>query len=271
MKHLKKVLCAMTAIVMALSFAACGEEESSEQDPVDIYLAAAEKTEALGDLDMTMDMTSTMDIEGESMDITYAIDAKIKDYNTDTMQLQMAMDMGLFGTEIPMNVYYNEGHYYIDAMGQKMSYSMDLQEMMTQMENQMGMGSYPEESIQSIEVSEDNKTLTLVIDGAVMSDFINQMMATSLNTTTDTADFTIGDIDCVITLNDDGYIETQTMDFTMNMNLDVEGSSTSFSMSIHADSTYNNIGQEVTIEFPDFSEYTDMGSFSDLTAQATQE
>ena len=27
---------------------------------------------------MTMDMTSTMDIEGESMDITYAIDAKIK-------------------------------------------------------------------------------------------------------------------------------------------------------------------------------------------------
>ena len=94
---------------------------------------------------------------------------------------------------------------------------MDLQEMMTQMENQMGMGSYPEESIQSIEVSEDNKTLTLVIDGAVMSDFVNQMMATSLNTTTDTADFTIGDIDCVITLNDDGYIETQTMDFTMNM------------------------------------------------------
>ena len=83
MKHLKKILCAMTAIVMALSFAACGEEESSEQDPVDIYLAAAEKTEALGDLDMTMDMTSTMDIEGESMDITYAIDAKIKDYNTD--------------------------------------------------------------------------------------------------------------------------------------------------------------------------------------------
>ena len=43
MKHLKKILCAMTAIVMALSFAACGEEESSEQDPVDIYLTAAEK------------------------------------------------------------------------------------------------------------------------------------------------------------------------------------------------------------------------------------
>ncbi|MEE0776854.1 MAG: DUF6612 family protein [Bacillota bacterium] len=272
MKHLKKILCTMIAIAMLFSFAACGEEKTS-QDPMDIYLAAAEKNENLNDQDLTMVMDYTMDLDGQSIDVSSDIDAKIKDYNKDTMQMEMFMNMEMAGSTIAMNMYYVDGYYYMDTMGQKMKYSMDIQTMVEQLEGQLGVETFEKEMIQSIEASEDGKTLTMVIDGKAMSKFMEQALASTLNTGSESGDITIDDIDCVLTLDDDGYIASQVMDFKMSMAmaLDAEGTNSEVAMTIHLEAQYNNIGKEVTIELPDFSDYTDLGSYNDLMTQAGQE
>lgn len=77
---------------------------------------------------MTYDIDMTLELAGESMDMTTSSTAKMSGMNTDDMQINMAMNVGAQGQEMDMNVYYTDGYYYTDSMGTKIKYAMNLEQ-----------------------------------------------------------------------------------------------------------------------------------------------
>lgn len=278
MNNLKKILFAVTAVMMIFAFAACGEEKTAQeptvttQDPMEIYLAALKKTAGLKDMDITMNMASTLETDGDSFKIAYDSKLKIKDTNQETMQMAMTTNTSVAGHSFDTNIYYTDGYYYMDTPGQAMKFSIDLQEVMKQVKNQTSAIFFEEDVIQSIEASEDGKMLTLKLDEAALSSFAEQIVASTLGDTGESDRISIGDIDCVFTLDDNGYIVAEVMDCTMNIAANAldEGDATEMEMDMHLE-VQNNISEEITIDLPDFSEYEDMGAYSNLMDEAELE
>ena len=114
---------ALLACAGVITMTGCGKK-----DPFTVYSDAAKKTAELSSMEMTYDIDMTLELAGESMDMTTSSTAKMSGMNTDDMKINMAMKVGAQGQEMDMNVYYTDGYYYADSMGTKMKYLMDLEQ-----------------------------------------------------------------------------------------------------------------------------------------------
>ena len=84
---------ALVACAGFITMTGCGKK-----DPFTVYTDAAKKTAALSSLEMTYDIDMTLELAGESMDMTTSSTAKMSGMNTDDMQINMAMKVRCTGT-----------------------------------------------------------------------------------------------------------------------------------------------------------------------------
>lgn len=247
-KYFNMVLALLACIGMS-AISGCGKK-----DPFTVYTDAAKKTAELSSMEMTYDIDMTLELAGESLDMTTSSNAKMSGMNTDDMKINMAIKVGAQGQEMDMNVYYTDGYYYTDSMGAKIKYAMNLEQAQKELASTGLQTDIKKEDFK--EISLEEQVLTFTIDGEKMSSLVDSAMSSlqGLIQGTD-ASIDIGDVKGTASVNQDGYFETSTMSVPLTM--DIMG--TEMQVNMDMDYTYVNPGKEVTVELPeDLADYEEI-------------
>lgn len=253
---------ALLACAGVVTMTGCGKK-----DPFTVYSDAAKKMAELSSMEMTYDIDMTLELAGESMDMTTSSTAKMSGMNTDDMKINMAMKVGAQGQEMDMNVYYTDGYYYADSMGTKMKYLMDLEQAQKELASTGLQTDMKKEDFK--EISLEDQVLTFTIDGEKMSSLVDTAMSSLQGLVQGTdASIDIGDVKGTASVNKDGYFEANTM--TVPLTMDIMG--TEMKINMDMDYTYVNPGKEVTVELPDdLADYQEIDMTSAGTAGALED
>ena len=198
---------------------------AKKQDPKEIYSAAMEKNSALDSVDMDVTMKMAMTADGESMDMEVSSNTKMDQSDKEHVKFITASSVAMDGMNMETTVFYEDGYYYMEAMGQKMKYPMDLESLTAQIQESVGSTTLPVESLDTVEVSQ----------------------VSGLNMTVNSAsgEYTIGK---------DGYYT----DMKMNMDLSMESQGASVGMILDVTGTVHQPGQPVEITLPDTADYVEI-------------
>ena len=149
---------ALLACAGVITMTGCGKK-----DPFTVYSDAAKKTAELSSMEMTYDIDMTLELAGESMDMTTSSTAKMSGMNTDDMKINMAMKVGAQGQEMDMNVYYTDGYYYADSMGTKMKYLMDLEQAQKELASTGLQTDMKKEDFKAISLEAEDQVVGMVV------------------------------------------------------------------------------------------------------------
>lgn len=247
---MKKLLSIVLSAALALSLAGC-----SKPDPKAIYDAASKKSAELTDLDMTYDADMKMNQGEDSLDMTMSMDMKMTGLNTDSMRYFAEGTTSAMGQEIPVSMYYEDGYYYMDTMGQKFKYAMDIETMMEQINQNMGSAAMSSEYLSEItaEKDGDNQVLTFTADESKLDSYVQEVME-MMGTDLEGVSYTINEMSGEAVVNKEGYFASSKILMKMDMTLEGE----TITMDLDMDVDYRNPGQSVTIDTPDLEGYTEI-------------
>lgn len=262
MKKLKRFLCLFLSFTMFFSMTGCSSS-SKKTDPKQVIQNAQKKNSELTSTNLTMNLDMTITTSGESIDAGIDMDCKTLG-SGEAMQLAVNSTIHALGLSIPMDIYYKDGCAYISAMNQKMKQEIPVENLQNQMIPSTQTFSLPDEAYKSIAMEEDGSSqiITFTADGSQITDLVNSIFSLLQlqSYLEDTASYTIGDINGTVSVNKDGYLSEETLHIPMTVALpNVEDTNIELTCTI----TNHNPGEEVTIDFPDFSEYaqTDLSEF----------
>ena len=228
-----KIGAASLALLLALGAASCAKEEGPAAN-YETFKAAAEKTSALEDLNMSAELDVNAAASGETMNIGVDLTAQAKDMD-ENPQMSMSMNVDMAGEQQSMGFYYADGIAYLDQAGIKQKMELPMEDVTSAMGGQpLGLDiTVPDESeMENAEYAKENGNV--VVTMAATAEEIQALMG-GLSSSMDglgdaTAD--IGslmemmewkDITLKITINPDQYI-TQ-VDFTAGLSISAEGES----------------------------------------------
>lgn len=254
MRRWKKTAAIFMAGALAVTAAAgCAKKP----DPKEIYSAAVEKNNSLASVDMDVTMKMTMTVEEETMDMEVSSNTKMDQSDKEHVKFITDSSVAMDGMNLDTTVFYEEGYYYMEAMGQKMKYPMDLESLTAQIEESVGSTTLPVESLDTVEAKKDgdNQILTFTANPEKMNDYLAKVMGamgdvsqvSGLNMTVNSAsgEYTIGK---------DGYYT----DMKMNMDLSMESQGASVGMILDVTGTVHQPGQPVEITLPDTADYVEI-------------
>lgn len=236
--------------------AAKAEDTAKELDPLELYTQASEKSRELQDMEMTIDMQMKLMQGEESLDIGSKMDMKIKGNGTDTMEYYTDSVTTLMEQEISSTMFYKDGYYYMDAMGQKYKYAYDVQQLMEQVEESISASAPEISGIQNIAAEEKDGTtiLTFDVDPSQMNAYVENALG-ALGDASQTGSVEIQKVSGTCTVGSEGYFTTT--DLNMSFSMDIQG--TAVDVEATAASSISNVGDQVTISYPeDLNEYTEV-------------
>ena len=255
MRKMRRMGGILLALVLMLSLAAC----SSNPTPQEIYDQAIENLNAATGMDADMDMTMTMSDESTSMEIGLSAAVKAKDVDSESMKMDVLMNMDIMGTSMEVQTYYADGYYMMDLMGQKVKYAMSMEDALGQVSLTQELSDEVLENL-TMEESGGVRTLSYSVDVAKLGDastaeeYMSILESMGLADMMGDSDMTYDSMSGTMTVNEDGYMTSNNM--SMAGTVDVEGTPVDFELQMGI--TYNNPGQDVTIEVPDASEYIEI-------------
>lgn len=253
---MKKCLTVLLTAAMVLSLAACGGGKSGGADAKTIYDEATKKTQELTSMDMTSVIDMQMTQGEETVDMKMNMDMKIADMNNEKMRYSAEGTTSVAGQDMEMSMYYENGYYYINTMGQKIKYAMDVTAMMEQIKQSTEGASVQSDYLKDISAKKDgdNQVLTFTVDAAKMDSYVQDMMEGMQMANLEGVTYTIKDASGEAVVNKDGYFTSAKMKMTLEMTMQGE----TVSMTMDVDSTYNNVGQTVEVTAPDLEGYTEV-------------
>lgn len=237
----------LVACMLLTAFTGCNEISAYE-----MFTAAKEKANEQQDMDMSMEMNIKVTQNAVTAEIPAKISAKIKDASTNpVMQMDMQMTIPMLG-DINVALYYADGVAYMDSMGAKTKKSISKEDFandeamssMTDMSQINDLFNIDEKDFVVKETKkEDGKTvLTLKLP----SSYINKLISESMTKEYTQGDYEFSDMDCEITLNEEGYMTT----FVMDTSATGTAEGTAISMELSYTVTVNNPGKPVEIQAP---------------------
>lgn len=248
---MKKCLMLFLALATALSLAAC----KGEKDPKVIYDEATKKTSQLASMDVVSAVSMQMTQGEDTTDIKMDLDMKMADINTENMRYLATGTTSLMGQNLDILMYYENGYYYMDSMGQKIKYAMDLDAMMKQIKQSTEGASVDSSYLKDITAKKDgdNQVLTFTVDAEKMDAYVQELMG-QLGTNMEGVTYTIKEASGEATVNKEGYFTNS----KIKMSLDMNNQDQTVTMVMDTDSTYNNPGQTVEVTAPDLEGYTEI-------------
>lgn len=248
---MKKCLMLFLAVATALSLAAC----KAEKDPKVLYDEASKKTSELSSMDVTSLVNMQMTQGENTTDIKMDLDMKMADINTENMRYLAQGTTSVMGQSLDISMYYENGYYYMDSMGQKVKYAMDLNAMMDQIKQSTEGASVDSSYMKEIKAKKDgdNQVLTFAVDAEKMDAYVQDLMG-QLGTNMEGVTYTIKEANGEATVNKDGYFTNSKIKMTLEMNAQDQN----IAMVMDTDSTYNNPGQTVEVTAPDLEGYTEI-------------
>lgn len=252
---MKKLTTMLLSAAMILSLAGCG----GKQDPKEIYDAAAKKAQEMTSVDASYVLDMNMTQGEENMDMSMDMNMKIDGINSESMRYLMDGTTSAMGQSMPTNMYYEGGYCYMDLMGQKVKYAMDLDEMTAQATQSLGGVTVDSSYLKDIKAEKDgdNQVLTFTADASKMDTYAKDLMSSMGSAMDGLGDitYTIKEVSGESVVNKDGYFSSAKIKMVMEMSL--EGETVSVDMDM--DMTYNNPGQAVEITAPgDLDSYTEI-------------
>lgn len=244
------LLCPMT------SFAAQTEEARA------VYQEMMARETASTDMNAYYDMNVT--VSGDMLE-----EAQMNPLN---MRLEMNMRMqnmrdpsqlryhtytrtSLLGETMEGSMYYENGYYYMDMLGQKTKMAMPVEQIM---QEAMSVSDLTGNDIDyfkdlSVRTEGENRILSYTIDGAKMNETLKSVMG-MMSSMYSGMELTIGDITGEYIVNPEGYY---TKAF-MNMDMTMKYMDETLNISVVADIGIADPGQPVVINTPNLSEYTEL-------------
>lgn len=255
---MKKGLVYLLSVFMVLSLIGCSNNKETKKslDPETIYEDAAKKTADLKDMDGTATMKMVMSQGEETMDISMNMDIKMTGINTEDMKYICDTKMSMLGTDLDMKMFYTDGYYYIESLGQKMKYPMDYSAMLDKVNESTMQATDLSKYMKEIKATQegDNTVVTFQLDGEKMKEYIKDIMS-DLGTGIDSGLYSGIEGNVETTINKDGYFSDVKMSLVLDMN--IEGQA--MKMNMDMDMVYNNPGKAVkAIELPDLEGYTEI-------------
>lgn len=249
---MKKSLTIFLAAAMALALTAC----SGGKDAKAVYDNATKKTSELTSVEANSAISMQMTQGENKTDIKMDLDMKMSGINTDSMKYLAEGTTSLMGQDIDLFIYYEGGYYYMDSMGQKIKYAMDLDEMMEQIKQGTEGASVDSSYLKDIKASEDgdNQTLTFTIDAEKMDAYVKELMVQLGTSGMEGVTYNIKEAKGEATINKEGYFSSQKI--TLSMDMTTQGET--FSIVMDTDTTYKNPGQTVEVTTPDLNGYTEV-------------
>ncbi len=248
---MKKCSALLLTVTIVLSLAACGVKK----DPKVIYDEALKKTAELS----AMDVTSAINIQmakGENItDITMDLNMKMADVNTENMKYLAQGTAAVMGQSMDITMYYENGYYYMDTMGQKVKYAMDLDAMMDQIRQSTEGASVDSSCLKDItaEKEGDNQVLTFTVDAEKMDAYVKDLM-TEMGINMNGLTYTIKEASGEAAVSKEGYFANSKIKLSLEINMQGETAA----MVMNTDSTYHNPGQTVEVTAPDLEGYTEI-------------
>lgn len=268
---MKKLVIGILCAGMVLSSAACGgnsssgsasgggataaaQTEAAKLDPKEVYSEAMKKNAELKSMDMSMDINMDMKMGEESMEMAMEMDMKADGYKTDDIKCLITNTTSAQGESIEMTMFYTDGYYYMDAMGQKVKYAMDAADMSEQAASSAGMGvDVAWMSDISLEDKGEDKHITFTGDPSKMDSFVEEILASS-GSGMEGMEMTLKSVSGECLVGADGYLKSENL--TMEIEVAAQGQTASMVMEMTV--VYNNPGQPVTIELPSTDGYTEV-------------
>ena len=248
---MKKYLSLLLAAATALSLAACG----SAKDPKAIYEDALKKTSELTSMDVDSVVNMQM-LQGEkATENKMNLNMKMAGINTENLKYEAQGTTDIEGQSIDISMYYENGYYYMNSMGQKIKYAMALDDMMKQIKQTTEGASMDSSYMKELTAKKENgnQILSFTVDAEKMDtyaqDIMGQMGADMKGVT-----YTIKEVSGETTVSQDGYFTNSKIKMSLEMNSQGE----TISMVMDTDSTYNNPGQTVEVTAPDLEGYTEI-------------
>ena len=249
-------------------------------DNYDAYVAAAAAMNDETRMDVSVDMSATVDMDGQqvmtlSMPMEMKMDMDLENMDqsqismTGTMNMTMDESLVAEGEQASVSqvvsYYYADGVYYMDLGDQKVKMDMSFEDALAQMGDLANMAesgtSEPICLIDSITTSGNSMTVTYSAAG--MSNLVDEVLAgMGMDEQTAGVDFSMDDVTSSVTI-ENGAVSATSMTAVINMN--VEGSAMTMNMSMDMD--INQTGDGVTVDVPDdLDTYTDIIGGADAAA-----
>ncbi len=257
---MKKLCSVLLCCVLALAVAACAGQKKLTAEA--LYRLVEEKTAAMESLDthvdMTMDMTFPTEEGEEAHQVLVTGDVKGEKINTAEMRMAMPMTvmMPSVGMTMLTDIYYADGWYLMELMGQRVKCALPLEDAIEQFQqNKLQSLDFVRDLTMEKEEQTGLYRLNYGLDMDKALETIGQYgggALSGLSEETDSIEW--GDCACTITADAEGNPAAQTMDMTFSVT--VEGEAVKYVL--HMEYTYNPIGADFTVEIPDPESFTEV-------------
>lgn len=252
---MKKCLALLLSAAMVLSLAGCG---GGGKDAKTIYNDASKKTSELKDSDITSTVAMTMKQGDQTIDVATSMDILMTGANTEDMKYLATGKTSMQGQDIDMSMYYEGGYYYMESMGQKIKYAMDLNQLMEQVKQSTEGANMDASYMKEISAKKDgdNQVLTFTADAAKMDEYVQDVMSSMGNSMAgmEGVTYTIKEASGEAIVNKEGYFSS--MKVKMSMEMEMEGQT--ITMDMDTNSVYNNPGQAVELTAPNLEGYQEV-------------
>ncbi len=250
------LLCPMT------SFAAQTEEAKA------VYQEMMEKSQTLNEMnayyDMTVQMTGDMfqELGINSMDMRIEMNTRIQNM-TDLPHLRyhaytrISMPEMMETEPIEGSMYYMDGYYYMDMLGQKIKTPMPLDQAMEEIASASQMfdnTSLEEFTDLTLRTEGENRILSYTMNAGKLNDQMKAILgASGMGSLYQGVTFNVSNIRGEYIVNPDGYYIKANI--LMDMSMTMEGEA--LNMSIVADVGVADPGQPVAVNWPNPAEYVE--------------
>lgn len=235
-------------------------------DPMAVFLAAQEKNNALDSLDMDADYVISMTAEGMSMTMGMDMNIKMKNVQDGNLQFIATGNIDLLGSQMPINMFYADGYYYMDSMGMKMKQAMPMNKALESVSSNMEVADIDTSMMSDLQMRREGDTtiLSYTTDAASMNDYMKAVMGDSLNYTDGIQiTYNIKSSSGEAYINKEGYYTGQKMYVDMDMTMidTASGQTETIGYIMDVTATINNPGQPVDFAIPSTDGYEDVSAY----------
>ncbi len=253
MKRIKHLITVILILAVAILPTGCGEETP---EPAEFLNTVFENYKETMSFQGTAEMMFETTYSGQTMSYEMNMDMGL-DFN-DIENPKMAIDLttSMTGMTVDMSMYYNDGYSYVDVLGMKIKQESPVDMLEDYYDFSL---SIPEIAyIVDVTMTEegDNYLLTYSVNEEEQNEILNDMMSSmgeefDVDTMTESIEYT--KLSNSILADKDGNIISQ--DIVMEVTITMDGES--MDMSLTGSMDYKALGEDVVIEFPDFSDYVE--------------
>lgn len=232
-------------------------------DAMAAYLAAQEKNSALDSMDTDVNYVMSVSTEGVTIDAKMNLNMKMKNVTGGNLQFVASGSMNMLGFDLPVNMFYTDGYYYMDMMDMKVKQAMPMEEALTEASVNAEIDTSMMQDMQMRKDGE-NTILTYVVDAAVMNGYLENILGSNpaLSNSQAQISFKIHSSNGEVVINKDGYYTSQKVYMDMDMTMiDMSvGEVETVNLKMDMTMNINNPGQPVDFAVPSTEGYEDMST-----------